>query len=257
MVILAKSQNNPILAWTGYILAGITLSLLTAWSASLYGTFQYRTRPATCLGADADGRRWVLLLYEYPGSTFYGNAFFATDQSLKMDGIRGPLRLSVPVWSCAAEPPGPAEPDWVDVVETACGWPITAWYGSFRTGTGDLWDSIGAPRNSAKNPAMIVKPRGKAAWCLAFPTLKGDQGLVILPYHPVLPGAPVSILLYSVFAWLMHTLIRAVGGISRLHRRGLGLCRSCGYDLAGLRVCPECGSDARDERGGRIRSRPS
>ena len=64
---------------------------------------------------------------------------------------------------------------------------------------------------------------------------------------PVVPRFPELIwawLLYGSIAWalLCGPLIA-----TRMYRRRHGLCTGCGYDLAELDVCPECGESIRTE----------
>lgn len=73
---------------------------------------------------------------------------------------------------------------------------------------------------------------------------------IVIPGRLVLGGFTINSLLFACFAWLfipsvgrMRTstrlLVRAVRGRVRARR---GACRACGYALAGLARCPECGT---------------
>lgn len=64
-----------------------------------------------------------------------------------------------------------------------------------------------------------------------------------LPLMPVWPGFFVNSLLYSAIAC---ALLCGPGMARRLRRRRRGWCISCGYDLAGLPKCPECGRNRSD-----------
>jgi hypothetical protein len=62
-----------------------------------------------------------------------------------------------------------------------------------------------------------------------------------LPLMPVWPGFAVNTLLYGAFAGLV---LFAPGATRRMLRHRRGACIGCGYDLAGLGRCPECGKHA-------------
>lgn len=64
-----------------------------------------------------------------------------------------------------------------------------------------------------------------------------------LPIMPIWFGFLVNTLLYGA---LMMTPF-APGAIMRCRRVCRGRCRGCGYDVAGLAVCPECGSSQRHQ----------
>lgn len=61
-----------------------------------------------------------------------------------------------------------------------------------------------------------------------------------LPVRPVLPGLAVNTGAYAALAW---AAIFGPGAARRQRRRRRGWCVACGYDLAGLPGCPECGSE--------------
>lgn len=60
-----------------------------------------------------------------------------------------------------------------------------------------------------------------------------------LPLRPIWPGFAVNAVFYAGVCWL---LLAAPGDIRRWRRRRRGACAACGYDLAGLEACPECGA---------------
>ncbi len=59
-----------------------------------------------------------------------------------------------------------------------------------------------------------------------------------LPATPVWPGLALNTLFYA--AWWSLPLVVAPA-LLRWRRDRRGGCTKCGYDLAGLSVCPECG----------------
>jgi len=72
------------------------------------------------------------------------------------------------------------------------------------------------------------------------PTLpKGSLIRVPLPIQPRWRGFAVNTIAYSALTW---GVLFAPGVVRRWRRRGRGACVGCGYELAGLVRCPECGS---------------
>lgn len=63
----------------------------------------------------------------------------------------------------------------------------------------------------------------------------------MLPVRPIWGGLAVNGVLYAIVA---AALAAVPGRIRRLSRRGRGLCEDCGYLVAGLQRCPECGRPA-------------
>ncbi len=77
-----------------------------------------------------------------------------------------------------------------------------------------------------------------------------DRGIIIehtsntrrrtwaFPIRPSLPGFLINTLFYALLAWLPFG---ATGFTRRTLRRRAGRCVGCGYELAALLSCPECG----------------
>lgn len=69
----------------------------------------------------------------------------------------------------------------------------------------------------------------------------GERGVHsgFLPYWPIWEGVIANSFVYgsvTLVVWLAILRWRAA------NRERVGRCRVCGYDLAGLGVCPECGA---------------
>lgn len=62
-----------------------------------------------------------------------------------------------------------------------------------------------------------------------------------LPYLPVWLGVVVNTALFAAL-WMLPLV--GIPALRRNRRRRRGLCSRCAYELAGLMVCPECGSGA-------------
>jgi hypothetical protein len=56
--------------------------------------------------------------------------------------------------------------------------------------------------------------------------------------EPILPTLLVNTLFYGS---IVFGLSLVPGVVRRWHRRRRGRCVACGYELAGVEVCPECG----------------
>lgn len=62
-----------------------------------------------------------------------------------------------------------------------------------------------------------------------------------IAFSPVLPGAIVNTVFFSILAWMM---VYGPGVFVRARRRWAGLCERCAYSRRGIAddaVCPECG----------------
>lgn len=70
------------------------------------------------------------------------------------------------------------------------------------------------------------------------PSLARSPFVAHLPLMPVWPGFAINTLLYAAVA---AALLAGPGKLRRALRRRRGQCTRCGYDLAGLAQCPECG----------------
>lgn len=76
-----------------------------------------------------------------------------------------------------------------------------------------------------------------------------ERGLPIgkdnaLPLAPIWPGFWLSAAMWGAISGLFWTSVRAPRRIRRWRRRLAGRCESCGYQLAGMAMCPECGHPA-------------
>ena len=235
-----------IAAIVGCFAVGVLLSLLTAWGTALYvGLPNNHIASARFYGAEANGRQWATRLDFSRFGVVSGYSFFGpwqpppgSDPSVHYGGEQ-----DLPSWSRGRRRPDASLPVYVKIFETACGWPVTAWKGEFRT-TNDhhipLRTSDGTPWWS-----LVV--------AIDYSQL-GDR-VVILPLRPIFPGVIWSVLIYAGAVYFAKRLLVFVYDLVvrrpiRAFRRLDGLCERCGYELRGLPRCPECGSDAREERDG-------
>ncbi len=85
--------------------------------------------------------------------------------------------------------------------------------------------AVGAGRGA---PATVSFDRG-----IEWP------GTITLPLRPLWPGFAVNAAFYAGVCWI---LLAVPGVLVRWRRRRRGRCPACGYELAGLDRCSECGS---------------
>lgn len=67
------------------------------------------------------------------------------------------------------------------------------------------------------------------------------HGVVFIPFRPLWLGLLGNVAAYGLAAVL---LVQTFRGWRRAYRRENGRCIGCGYELAGLAACPECGREA-------------
>ncbi|MHC5113608.1 MAG: hypothetical protein ACYTGP_04175 [Planctomycetota bacterium] len=79
------------------------------------------------------------------------------------------------------------------------------------------------------------------AWPIPERRLRVYAQLVVgfLPYEPLWPGLVANTAFYGAAAW---AVVCGPGLLRRRSRRRRGACLACGYLLAGLDRCPECGT---------------
>lgn len=229
------------------LFGGILLSLATAWAATLYTVVFHPlspgVRPIYSHGAEAFDRRWTVRQHDYAYGTVYGELFFEPHGEwwgTNPRPWRGPID-EVSYWSLARVPPPQSIPGWAYIIEVACGWPLPAWKGEYWTDGVEIWDAVGAPRNGAAPRSSLRIPVGESRWAFAFVTTMGGQGLVLLPFRPLMPGAVVSVAMYTAILYALRSAIDRVILFLRRRRRRLGDCEGCGYELRDLAQCPECG----------------
>lgn len=105
--------------------------------------------------------------------------------------------------------------------------------------TSRVWSRLRPRMIDALPPAFI---NGASA-----PVQIADQR--VLAVRPVWSGIIVNTAVYSVLAFVVMVLPRVV---RRVVRERAGRCVVCGYEVAGLRVCPECGTGVVRRGGGEV-----
>lgn len=133
----------------------------------------------------------------------------------------------------------------------ACGWPVSIFE------VRDPPDHGEQPRRFAF-AAWHFEYRPQQSAFLIFPATRQPTGAVSLaksmPTRVYWPGLVFNTLFFGVLFLVMFIL---PGRAKIARRRRLGLCLACGYDLAGLSKCPECGRAACGGKPARSAAMPS
>ena len=110
----------------------------------------------------------------------------------------------------------------VEAWDVAVGWPMLAWSA----------EVVEDPPPLRARGGVLVPGLGLGA------TIPNTPQRVLIPLTPILGGLIVDTVFYAVLLAAGVELYRSLRRRVRLAR---GRCGSCGYDLAGLDKCPECG----------------
>lgn len=114
------------------------------------------------------------------------------------------------------------------------GWPLRS-LGSYRHAEKHILGvSYGEIRDTAWRPAWNL------AWLKGYvqrPVWAGDPPRV-WPLYPIASGFALNTVIYAA---ALAGVWWAAGWAKRWRRRRRGLCERCGYEVAGLAICPECG----------------
>ena len=250
----------------GFDLAiGLLLCIATAWIPSLL--YKSGTVPASNIHLYAYKKSWLDKVWGGPAiagttsPTPQGNWWISTPPRRPL-GVRDSVvsafeqatvpdrsvyeqSVTPPYWSIAASPPSKDlfAAFGADVVgyEVASGWPMIALHGAI----------VGQPPNEPLH-----------AWCVELPiqsayTLQSHmiQTGRIIPLRPVLPGAAVNLLVWTLVACCIRHAARFLVSKRRVSQRRCAN-PTCGYPIAGLQQCPECGLSRTSEPSPKTRSTP-
>ncbi len=108
-------------------------------------------------------------------------------------------------------------------------------------GRNDMPGTVSLTRESASGLPLLAfasvakADGGYAGTDLPIPIV---GGAVTVPWRPIWFGLIVNSLVYALGLCLAVRLVKHLPRVARTRR---GLCLRCGYDLAGLERCPECG----------------
>ncbi|MFO0834134.1 MAG: hypothetical protein U0638_04120 [Phycisphaerales bacterium] len=133
----------------------------------------------------------------------------------------------------------------------SCGWPAAVF---------DVRDAVDGRilSHTFTFAAWRFEYREPGPTLLVYPSARQGSGPVrfpkSMPTRVYWPGLAFNTLFFGVMFLVMFIL---PGRAKIARRRRLGLCLACGYDLAGLAMCPECGLAAGDEKPAHSAATPS
>ncbi len=109
------------------------------------------------------------------------------------------------------------------------------------------WFDAGWPRPSMRTLRHERVPASAVPTSVPPPTSPATPGLFAMsdgtpPMAPIWPGFVRNTLLYSAAVGVLAAPVLLVAPVRRRWRARRGRCPRCGYELAGLEMCPECGS---------------
>lgn len=169
--------------------------------------------------------------------TFFGAPTRPRDPSVYSGALLRPWSEVVPPWSVANQQPEYSQfpTGTFAIVEEASGWPCRAMYGRREL------HALGGLRDVAE----------RESWALAVPgttRTRAGTGAInvpwLLPLRPIWPGFAINTAFYATcYLLVILPLGAALRAAARQRRRRRGICihRRCGYPIAGLHTCPECG----------------
>ncbi len=133
----------------------------------------------------------------------------------------------------------------------SCGWPAAVF---------DARDAVDGPilSHTFTFAAWRFEFREPGSTLLVYPSTRQGSGSIrfpkTMPTRVYWPGLVFNTIFFGVLFLVMFIL----PGRARIaRRRRLGLCLACGYDLAGLAKCPECGLAASDGKPAHSAATPS
>jgi len=206
------------------VVVGVVVNVLVAWGLNLDRQLPGNTVRFSSLST-SPGDKWpVRVPSSWPEAPETIGRLVSSD-----------LGRNVEIWAYAKQEDGRE----VSVHVLRSGWPAKA---VERTS----WSSF-SPWNllNPSSTAGLCFPREGVPSSIWHVGLKIDLDLAgwsfrgrTVPLHPVWPGFAVNTLAYGAVAW---GVLFAPGVVKRWRRRRRGACVGCGYELAGLVRCPECG----------------
>lgn len=233
------------------LIIGCAASVVVAWGAALYS-------PVAIVGTGVGfGAKSVMAALELAGSlpswmrqAIEESAQDRADVSCERRSFAGPC-VEIQALDVTIKPPlafvlGPA---WTRF-EIRAGWPATAFSGSvWETGEGfdsstldfeaavpaDAWDSLAGQRSTSSGQARGLLADHRAP----LPSVMlGSSHARPIPTRLNAFGLALNT---TVMAMTLFGIVSAPGWLRGSIRARRGRCVACGYVLAGLAACPECG----------------
>jgi len=141
----------------------------------------------------------------------------------------GPAEAFVPPWTDFLTP---VQDDQMSQIMDARGWPFLSFWGGFTV------------RARVKDD-VIVYDFVSPMHALVTPRYHNGTFHVewtrVIPLAPIWTGFAASSLLYALVWFGIFLTIVGPRVFHRSYRHARGCCTACGYQLAGLERCPECG----------------
>lgn len=231
---MGKHGTRAFLFAVGLSMALVTPSLCYRWSAWSQGPF--RPLFVESIGETVEyGARTALFVHRMPrpfGLDIPSPGLGTVESAFKRaPGAPAPGTLGAP--GTLAEPmdwwpdPGPDATEW-GVNRFRVGFPFPAFEFSQHG-----WQNTDGIRHSR---SVGIVEFGRVPMF----------GWIAVPLRPVWPGLLLNWLAWTAFVWLLWRLVGDRVRMRRAKRRRdrieRGVCVACGYDLAGLGTCPECGA---------------
>ncbi len=225
------------LLWRGLVALalGPVVAVLVAWGLAL--TTDQQSSGASSSGVVARTGKGVLEARWYSARNGMERVYWESTLNVGSTLVpTGPDKIDVqtlarvPRWSTLrGTPPAPEDVAGLLRIEVGWGWPWVAM--SYR------YDRMGTSWTSPIKNVRRAIPLGER-------TLSASTQVRALPLAPG-PGLVANSLVFGLGVFVLLLLPWGLLGWSRaLHRRRRGLCPTCGYDLAGVDRCPECGEAA-------------
>lgn len=189
------------------------------------------------------GVAWGCARWALTGRATTTTSHFSEDHRVMVAVVQGPgfaqYNMAHDRWSLvfiyemnadpSVEPPWGREPSWVLARDEQLDFDTTASVGSG-------WPLLSLQSSVAHDSASEVAHRSIGIWLES-----AVHGEWVLPAIPMGMGFIVDSAFYASISWV--SLFGPLALLRHL-RRHRGMCPTCGYDLANLDACPECGDAA-------------
>lgn len=157
-------------------------------------------------------------------------------------------------------PPVPGEYTGISMIDQRTGWPLFAFYSRMTmldlselagvkpssatiSPSHQIYDRVRAGELKERRERDSLREMGLIARMRVMVVEQPQIPDVVLSIHPLWPGFIVNTFFWSSVLFALINTPRWIVKAIRNHRRARrGACLRCGYTLAGLPKCPECGT---------------
>lgn len=172
--------------------------------------------------------------------------------TLALVALAGLLQHRTPgkVFSKRDTPPwwheSPADVSWAGCSVTwSPGWQSAHMFAKMTDPDGEVYWGASYSAVAAGFPLPCFEGSGRSNGRFAEQVTTNQRGFSVpllgyatYPTKPIFSGLVANTVFFAIVWWL---LLAAGFALRRRHRRLRGRCVACGYTLAGLSICPECG----------------